>query len=103
MIARDGVEGIELESLSRLSLVAQGPFHRIRGTVGYDGGVRFEGLSPGRWWIEARLGDVGRRVSQVVTLEPGEDDAWVEAIPYEQTRTYVKKVLRSQHAYRVLY
>ena len=34
---------------------------------------------------------------------PAEDDEWVEAIPYEQTRTYVKKVLRSVHAYRVLY
>ena len=77
---RGRVEGIELESLSRLSLVAQGPFHRIRGTVGYDGGLRFEGLTPGRWWIEARLGDVGRRVSQVVTLEPGEEDAWVELV-----------------------
>jgi soluble lytic murein transglycosylase len=32
-----------------------------------------------------------------------EDDEWVEAIPYEQTRGYVKRVLRSIHAYRVLY
>lgn len=32
-----------------------------------------------------------------------EDDEWVEAIPYEQTRNYVKRVLRSIHAYRVLY
>jgi len=32
-----------------------------------------------------------------------EDDEWVEAIPYEQTRGYVKRVLRSLHAYRVLY
>jgi soluble lytic murein transglycosylase len=31
------------------------------------------------------------------------DDEWVEAIPYDQTRGYVKKVLRSLHAYRVLY
>ena len=31
------------------------------------------------------------------------DDEWVEAIPYEQTRNYVKRVLRSAHAYRVLY
>jgi len=31
------------------------------------------------------------------------DDAWVESIPYDQTRAYVKRVLRSLHAYRVLY
>jgi soluble lytic murein transglycosylase len=31
------------------------------------------------------------------------DDVWVEAIPYEQTRHYVKRVLRSLHVYRVLY
>ena len=31
------------------------------------------------------------------------DDEWVETIPYDQTRGYVKKVLRSLHAYRVLY
>ena len=32
-----------------------------------------------------------------------EDDEWVEAIPYDQTRKYVKRVLRSQQLYRVLY
>jgi soluble lytic murein transglycosylase len=32
-----------------------------------------------------------------------EDDEWVEAIPYDQTRGYVKRVLRSVHAYQVLY
>jgi soluble lytic murein transglycosylase len=32
-----------------------------------------------------------------------DDDEWVEAIPYDQTRSYVKRVLRSLHAYRVLY
>jgi soluble lytic murein transglycosylase len=32
-----------------------------------------------------------------------EDDEWVEAIPYDQTRAYVKRVLRSQQVYRVLY
>ncbi len=31
------------------------------------------------------------------------DDEWVEAIPYDQTRTYVKRVLRSRFAYEVLY
>jgi soluble lytic murein transglycosylase len=34
---------------------------------------------------------------------PEEDDIWVESIPYDQTRGYVKRVLRSYHAYRVLY
>jgi soluble lytic murein transglycosylase len=32
-----------------------------------------------------------------------EDDVWVESIPYDQTRSYVKRVMRSYHAYRVLY
>ncbi len=32
-----------------------------------------------------------------------EDDAWVESIPYSQTRAYVKRVLRSAQAYRALY
>jgi soluble lytic murein transglycosylase len=37
-------------------------------------------------------------------LDPAlEDDEWVESIPYDQTRTYVKRVLRSLYAYRVLY
>jgi soluble lytic murein transglycosylase len=31
------------------------------------------------------------------------DDEWVESIPYDQTRKYVKRVLRSLYAYRVLY
>jgi len=31
------------------------------------------------------------------------DDEWVESIPYDQTRAYVKRVLRSLHAYRMLY
>jgi soluble lytic murein transglycosylase len=31
------------------------------------------------------------------------DDAWVEEIPYDQTRNYVKRVLRSLHLYEALY
>jgi soluble lytic murein transglycosylase len=31
------------------------------------------------------------------------DDEWVEGIPYDQTRSYVKRVLRSLHVYRTLY
>jgi soluble lytic murein transglycosylase len=32
-----------------------------------------------------------------------DDDEWIESIPYEQTRSYVKRVLRSLQAYRLLY
>ena len=32
-----------------------------------------------------------------------EDDVWVEEIPYAQTRSYVRRVLRSLHAYRSFY
>lgn len=31
------------------------------------------------------------------------DDEWVESIPYSQTRKYVKRVMRSLEAYRLLY
>ncbi len=42
-------------------------------------------------------------VTRWLAGNPAEDDIWVEAIPYDQTRAYVKRVLRSLHAYRVLY
>jgi soluble lytic murein transglycosylase len=42
-------------------------------------------------------------VARWVADESVEDDVWVEEIPYDQTRAYVKRVLRSLHAYRVLY
>jgi len=32
-----------------------------------------------------------------------DDDVWVEDIPYDQTQSYVKRVLRSLHVYRSLY
>jgi soluble lytic murein transglycosylase len=32
-----------------------------------------------------------------------EDDVWVEEIPYAQTRSYVRRVLRSLHVYRGFY
>jgi soluble lytic murein transglycosylase len=32
-----------------------------------------------------------------------DDDVWVEEIPYTQTRSYVKRVLRSLHVYRTFY
>jgi soluble lytic murein transglycosylase len=44
-----------------------------------------------------------RVVARWIADGPTEDDAWVEEIPYDQTRRYVKRVLRSLHAYRVLY
>lgn len=31
------------------------------------------------------------------------DDEWVENVPYDETRNYIKRVLRSRHAYRELY
>jgi soluble lytic murein transglycosylase len=42
-------------------------------------------------------------VSGWLAAGPSEDDEWVEAIPYDQTREYVKRVLRSLHVYRALY
>ena len=50
---------------------------------GYNAGPQ----AVGRWLEEAN----------------GEDDEWVEDIAYDQTRAYVKRVMRSIHAYRVLY
>jgi soluble lytic murein transglycosylase len=42
-------------------------------------------------------------VSSWTLAKLADDDEWVESIPYDQTRSYVKRVLRSLHAYRVLY
>jgi soluble lytic murein transglycosylase len=42
-------------------------------------------------------------VERWLAADPLEDDEWVEAIPYDQTREYVKRVLRSLHVYRALY
>jgi soluble lytic murein transglycosylase len=41
-------------------------------------------------WLEGASGEL-------------EDDIWVEDIPYSQTRSYVKRVLRSLHVYRNFY
>jgi soluble lytic murein transglycosylase len=43
------------------------------------------------------------RVVKWLAGAPLEDDEWVETIPFQETRGYVKRVLRSMHAYRVLY
>jgi len=42
-------------------------------------------------------------VSDWVTSRERADDEWVEAIPYSETRSYVKRVMRSLEAYRRLY
>jgi soluble lytic murein transglycosylase len=43
-------------------------------------------------------------VARWIAEQPGlEDDEWTEAIPYSQTRGYVKRVMRSVHVYRALY
>lgn len=46
-----------------------------------------------------------RKVSAWLKGEGGrlEDDVWVENIPYDQTRSYVKRVLRSLHVYQAFY
>lgn len=42
-------------------------------------------------------------VSRWVASQEGPDDEWVESIPYSETRSYVKRVMRSLEAYRLLY
>ncbi len=42
-------------------------------------------------------------VADWVEDDPRPDDEWVESIPYSQTRSYVKRVMRSLQAYRLLY
>lgn len=42
-------------------------------------------------------------VSEWVEGDGRPDDEWVESIPYSQTRSYVKRVMRSLQAYRTLY
>jgi soluble lytic murein transglycosylase len=62
------------------------------------------GRFPGR--ASAAIGSYNagpHRVAEWLDGDGVEDDEWVEAIPYDQTRGYVKRVLRSLHAYRVLY
>jgi soluble lytic murein transglycosylase len=46
-----------------------------------------------------------RRVSSWLQGEARKlpDDVWVEGIPYDQTRAYVKRVLRSLHVYQSFY
>jgi soluble lytic murein transglycosylase len=44
-----------------------------------------------------------RVVTDWVAGDSRPDDEWVESIPYSQTRSYVKRVMRSLQAYRLLY
>jgi len=41
-------------------------------------------------------------VAEWLAAGPRDEDEWVESIPYAETRAYVKRVLRSRHAYRAL-
>jgi soluble lytic murein transglycosylase len=48
--------------------------------------------------------NAGPAVVETWHASPGGDPVeWIEAIPYEETRGYVKRVLRSQRVYRTLY
>jgi soluble lytic murein transglycosylase len=65
-------------------------------------GARFDGR------MSAAIGSYNAGAYRVSTWLRGdaaelEDDVWVENIPYDQTRAYVKRVLRSLHAYKSFY
>ena len=65
-------------------------------------GTRFDGR------MSAAIGSYNAGPNKVSTWLLGaagrlEDDVWVENIPYDQTRGYVKRVLRSLHVYKVFY
>jgi soluble lytic murein transglycosylase len=54
----------------------------------------------------AAIGSYNAGPEAVARWQPGggaSEDVWIEEIPYDQTRGYVKRVLRSLHVYRVLY
>jgi soluble lytic murein transglycosylase len=54
----------------------------------------------------AAIGSYNAGPEAVARWQPGGDapeDVWIEQIPYDQTRGYVKRVLRSLHVYRVIY
>ncbi len=61
---------------------------------------RFDGKLPA---VIASYNAGPAAVSEWLAGKPRPDDEWIEAIPYAETRTYVKRVLRSLHAYRTLY
>jgi soluble lytic murein transglycosylase len=54
----------------------------------------------------AAIGSYNAGPEAVARWKPGDGtpkDVWVEEIPYDQTRGYVKRVLRSLHVYQVIY
>ncbi len=54
----------------------------------------------------AAIGSYNAGPEAVARWQPGggaPEDVWIEQIPYDQTRGYVKRVLRSLHVYRVIY
>jgi soluble lytic murein transglycosylase len=91
------------------------------GFSGYDDELLVDPASNvrlGAAYLDALVGRFGGRASAAIgsynagpepvtrwlAERPGQaDDEWVETIPYEETRNYVKRVLRSLHAYRELY
>ncbi|MDP6980115.1 MAG: transglycosylase SLT domain-containing protein [Myxococcota bacterium] len=91
------------------------------GASGYEPDDLFEpetNIKLGAYYLAELMGRFdGRRSAAIASYNAGpnavaewlakptavEDDLWVESIPYDQTRGYVKRVLRSFHAYRVLY
>ncbi len=65
-------------------------------------GKRFDGR------MSAAIGSYNagpRKVSSWLVGDAGklDDDVWVENIPFDQTRGYVKRVLRSLHVYKAFY
>jgi len=79
------------------------PAVNVRLGVAYLDGL--VGRFPGRpaaaiGGYNAGPGAVGRWLAE----RPGEpEDQWIENIPYQETRNYVKRVLRSRQAYQALY
>jgi soluble lytic murein transglycosylase len=75
---------------------------RLGATYLHQLGARFDGR------MSAAIGSYNagpRRVSNWLRGDARklEDDVWVENIPYDQTRSYVKRVLRSLHVYKSFY
>ena len=95
LAAQHGVEGFEGEDLFDPSTNIELGAHYL---------TELDGIFEGR--ISASVASYNAGPDAVSKWKVGpsiEDDEWVEAIPYSQTRSYVKRVLRSLYAYRVLY
>jgi soluble lytic murein transglycosylase-like protein len=97
LAAQQGLESFETEDLFD-------PKTNIRLGSAYLAqlGQRFDGR------MSAAIGSYNAGPSKVSAWLRGdggeqEDDVWVENIPYDQTRAYVKRVLRSLHVYKVFY